>query len=60
MNKLLLLTMVAGSGLVACDTGTTDTLDPKFNDKAPEQIKMSESGPAPENIKTGTPVPSSK
>ncbi|HEX8312633.1 MAG TPA: hypothetical protein VF614_15030 [Chthoniobacteraceae bacterium] len=60
MNKLLFLSFTAAVALAGCDTGTTDTLDPKFKDKAPEQIKMSESGPAPENLRTGTPTPSSK
>ena len=60
MNKLLLLSLAATAGLVACDTGTTETLDPKFKDKVPEQTKMSESGPAPETLRTGTPTPSSR
>jgi hypothetical protein len=60
MKKLLLLSLTAVVALSACDTGTTDTLDPKYADKVPEQTKMSESGPAPANIKTGTPPPSSK
>jgi hypothetical protein len=57
MKKALLLIPVVIFAVSGCDLGSQTTGDPKYQDKAVDQTKLSESGTPPPGIKTGTPPP---